>query len=68
MITDDLWQKWANELRDLQAEHDSTIGFYDKEFSDWDGSTGMFLPADDWVIQKSLKLIQQLEAKFTHRR
>ena len=51
IVTDQEWQKWADELTDLQKQ-EKTIGFYDKEFSDWDGSTGYHLPKDEWVMRK----------------
>ena len=46
IVSDDTWQKWADELESLQKKHpdDCKIGFYDKEFADWDGSTGSHLP------------------------
>ena len=48
VITDDKWQQWADELTALQLQK-KQIGFYDEEFADWDGSTGMHLPKDDWI-------------------
>lgn len=48
VISDDKWQQWADELTALQL-HEKQIGFYDEEFADWDGSTGMHLPKDDWI-------------------
>lgn len=48
VITDDKWQQWADELTALQLQ-EKQIGFYDEEFADWDGSTGMHLPKDDWI-------------------
>ena len=48
VITDDKWQQWADELTALQLQK-KQIGFYDEEFVDWDGSTGMHLPKDDWI-------------------
>jgi len=44
IVTDNKWQEWANELRDLQELFSESIGFYDREFKDWDGSTGYHLP------------------------
>ena len=48
VISDDKWQQWADELTALQQQK-KQIGFYDEEFVDWDGSTGMHLPKDDWI-------------------
>lgn len=46
IISDDLWQQWANELEKLQKNNPKCckIGYYDKEFLDWDGTTGNHLP------------------------
>lgn len=54
IISDDDWQRRANELRDLQKEYNTGIGWYDKEFEDWAGDTGCHLPRDEWVVSKSL--------------
>ena len=48
VISDDKWQQWADELTALQLQ-EKQIGFYDEEFADWDGSTGMHLPKDEWI-------------------
>lgn len=67
IISDDLWQAWANELAKLQEKWDNPkIGFYDDEFTDWRGDTGMHLPRDEWVHNKSLYILrinQQYENK-----
>lgn len=57
IVSDDIWQKWAEELRDLQKEFPVAIDFYDKEFADWTGDTGMHLPQDGWVREKALRLL-----------
>lgn len=44
IVTDHVWQRWANELQDLQALHQEAIGYYDEEFEGWDGSSGFSLP------------------------
>jgi hypothetical protein len=51
VISDDKWQEWADELVELQKRK-LKIGFYDKEFADWTGATGMHLPFDKWVKDK----------------
>lgn len=66
IVDDDTWQKWANELIELQQMWKTlgmtkTIGFYDKEFEDWNGATGMHLPKDDWVKKRCEKLLQYRE-------
>jgi hypothetical protein len=55
IIPDDKWQEWAEDLTELHKTC-TMIGFYDKEFADWDGSTGMHLPVDDFVREKAHKL------------
>ena len=49
IISDDQWQFQADELAELQKKHGIKWDCYDKWFADWDGSTGMHLPADGWV-------------------
>lgn len=61
VISDEKWQQWADELTELQKRK-SEIGFYDKEFSDWNGSTGMHLPSPAWIVNKAKKLLT-LESK-----
>ncbi|CAB4133206.1 NAD-dependent DNA ligase, adenylation [uncultured Caudovirales phage] len=55
IITDECWQFWANNLEQLQTENPKCckIGFYDKEFKDWDGTTGMHLPSNIIIKQKA---------------
>lgn len=56
IVDDGTWQKWADELTELQKEkHD--IGFYDEAFRDWNGSTGMHLPRDQWIIDRCKKIV-----------
>lgn len=58
VISDAKWQEWADELTELQ-EQEKVIGFYDEEFADWNGSTGMHLPKDDWVDRRAKWLLKQ---------
>lgn len=60
IISDDLWQEWAEELTELQKQCQE-IGFYDSTFRDWDGTTGMHLPKDGWIAGKAHQLIQYRE-------
>lgn len=56
IVSDDKWQQWANELRDLQNEYPEycKINFFDREFSDWNGDTGAMLPLkNSYVINKA---------------
>lgn len=43
VISDDKWMEWAQQLKRVQDKYGKQIGFYDKEFADWDGSTGYHL-------------------------
>ena len=58
IVSDDKWQQWADELTELQKRK-TKIGFYDKEFADWNGSTGMHLPKDKWIIDRAKKLLKK---------
>lgn len=60
VISDDQWQQWANELQYLQDLFPDSIGFYDKVFIDWDGSTGMHLPKDNWIRDKAHQLLTSM--------
>lgn len=56
VISDDQWQKWADELQKLQTDNEDccTIDFFDYDFKDWDGSTGTHLPhRHPWVYNKA---------------
>lgn len=60
IVSDHLWQKWADELQELQEKHPEhlNMGFYDYIFKDWTGATGNHLPhRDPWVIKKALYLL-----------
>lgn len=52
VVSDDKWQQWADELTELQKSK-MYIGFFDVQFSDWSGSTGMHLPFTQWVKDKA---------------
>ena len=53
IITDEVWQQGADQLVALQSLSGASIGFYDEEFRDWDGSTGFHLPQDAYVANKA---------------
>ena len=60
IITDDLWQKWADELQKLQEDNPDCmkIDCWDSEFEDWDGATGAHLPhRHPWVHAKALYML-----------
>lgn len=65
IISDDQWQAWADELETLQRDNPDclTIGYYDKEFSDWTGATGAHLPNNVYIINLSRQLLAQHEVK-----
>lgn len=56
IISDDQWQKFADELTQLQNNYPKLckINYYDKEFADFDGTTGMHLPQT--IIEEGLAL------------
>lgn len=58
IVNDEQWDKWAYELVELQKEM-WKVGYYDREFYDFDGSTGMHLPNDDWIRWKAHKLLDR---------
>lgn len=58
IVSDDKWQQWADELTQLQARNNPEIGFYDEEFKDWNGNTGMHLPKDAWVVTNAKRLLE----------
>lgn len=57
LVSDDLWQAWAQELVSLQAEHPAPIDFFDDLFTNWDGTTGYHLTKNGWVKQKASYLM-----------
>ena len=61
IITDDKWQTWANELAELQNKNPNkcNINFFDKEFENWDGSSGAFLPLNcNYATEKAKMLLE----------
>ena len=59
VISDDQWQKWADELTSLQEKYQEPIRYYDEVFKDWDGSTGMHLPTDEWIKVKAKQMLSE---------
>ena len=66
IISDKQWDSWARELRDLQNQYpeiSEQVRLYEY-FSDWDASTGAFLPITlDWVIARAKTFITKVEKK-----
>ena len=62
IIDDDKWQRWANELAELQNNNpdDCNIDFYDEEFKDWNGDTGFHLPLNDSKVRKKALQIKNI--------
>lgn len=66
MVDDHTWQRWANELGDLQNQYPEhcNIGYYDSSFHKWDGTSGYDLPLrDPKVYGKTLRLLKYHEEK-----
>ena len=63
IISDEQWQNWANELTQLQQANPKCckIKYYDKQFMDWDGSTGMHLPSNIIIQQKAEQVLKAHE-------
>ena len=60
VVSDDTWQKWANELAELQEKYPSCckIKWFDRHFYGWDGTSGAFLPLKDtWVWNKAAEIL-----------
>ena len=62
VVSDDMWQQWADELVSLQEMWETLgmtkkINFYDEAFADWTGASGAFLPFDPWVKERAINLL-----------
>lgn len=58
IISDDKWNRWAQELLKLQQDNPQIITDYQEEFEDWDGSTGAFFNYDAHIISVAHHLIK----------
>ena len=60
IISDTKWDEWARELRNLQQQYpriSEKVVLYEY-FSDWDASTGAFLPITlPWVIEIAKRFV-----------
>jgi NAD-dependent DNA ligase len=66
VVSDDQWQKWADELEKLQRENPDSIkiGFFDWEFRDWTGATGAHLNhREPWVLAKAKYVLETFNKK-----
>lgn len=58
IVSDHTWQRWADDLALMQRNHPKlVVGFFDADFADWDGSTGMHLPQYPWVVDRGAQLL-----------
>lgn len=59
VISDDKWQEWADELTKLQTENPDccNIKYFDRDFFDWNGSTGMHLPKSDYIASRARQVL-----------
>ena len=61
IVSDDQWQRWADELERLQQAHPEhmKIGFMDSEFRDWTGATGAHLNhRHPWTWVKAQRILE----------
>ena len=66
VVSDHQWMEWAQELLHFQTVFGSDVGFYDRQFADWDGSSGFHLVYDDNVVNAALKLIKLRDQSHGH--
>ena len=64
VITDFEWDTLARELVELQKIKGIGASFYDNIFSDFDGSTGMHLPKEEWVQKEASELLEKHNKGF----
>ena len=67
IVTDSEFDRVGKELVKLQAEFPeiSKIVAYAEEFSDWNASTGYYLPLKDpWVCRKAQQLLEMKKEKL----
>jgi len=58
IMDDHRWQELANDLIELQEKYGEEWDFYDKDFKDWNGSTGCHLAQEPWVDAKAQWLVK----------
>ena len=63
IIDDHTWAKWSFQLRGLQNKYGWRIGFYDKVFRGWDGSSGHHLHYDADVIRVAKRVHDEFREK-----
>ena len=67
IITDHQWQKLANELSYIQTEYPELqiVNLWDSEFKDWNGSTGIHLSKEPYVVRKANQLLNYATRNLT---
>lgn len=65
IISDAQFDKWANELVELQAAcpESQYSGYMPAVFKDWTGDTGMHLPVRDDMLSLARSLVSMYERK-----
>lgn len=63
IVSDQKWDRWAKELVDLQEEWGHKIGYYDEDFEDFTGATGMHLPKNKHIQHKAQKVLRMDEQR-----
>ena len=58
IITDDEWQRRANELAQLIHDNGYESGLWDDQFEGWTGDTGFHLKYDEWTRMQALHLVR----------
>lgn len=64
IVSDKKWDEWARELVKLQKDYPelSNNVCWSEAFTDWDASSGAFLPLDDpWVIRIAKRFVRVKE-------
>lgn len=58
IVSDDTWQRWADELALLQRNHPGPVDHNDHDFADWTGATGMHLPRGHAIHAQAMYLLK----------
>ena len=67
LVSDEVWQRWADELTWLQFVWGWRIGLPDDElFHDWDGTTGMHLTKSQWGMGTAIWLMKITVKELTN--
>lgn len=58
IVDDSTWQRWADELVQLQRDHPGPVDHHDADFADWTGDTGMHLPRGGTIHANAMHLLK----------